>query len=59
LSTTGSGSEIASYRYVGADVPVPGGENARINLWLDRGAAPTDGQAVEILFDSFTFTALP
>lgn len=58
-STTGSGGLIASYTYSGADVPLPGGENPRINLWLFRGAAPTDGQPVEIVFDSFTFAALP
>jgi hypothetical protein len=58
-STTSSGAEIDSYSYVGPDVPIPGGENPRMNLWLNRGAAPTDGQPAEVLFDSFRFSALP
>ena len=59
LSTTSGGERIASYTYVGSDVPVPGGENPRINLWLFRGAAPINGQTVEVIFDSFRFSALP
>ncbi|MEO6295327.1 MAG: glycoside hydrolase family 16 protein [Candidatus Limnocylindria bacterium] len=56
LSTTSDGLPIASYTYPGADVPVPGGENPRINLWLFRGAAPTNGQPAVVIFDSFRFT---
>lgn len=41
-----------------AAVPVPGGENPRINLWLFRGAAPTDGQPVEVIIESFSHTPL-
>lgn len=59
LSTTSGGAVIASYTYAGSDVPLPGGENARINLWLFRGTAPTNGQATEVVFDSFGFTELP
>ena len=59
LSTTAAGGPIAAYTYAGADVPVPGGENPRINLWLFRGAAPTNGLATEVVFDSFAFTRLP
>lgn len=59
LSTTNAGGQIAAYTYAGSDVPVPGGENPRINLWLFRGAAPTNGQAVEVVFDSFAFIGLP
>lgn len=54
-SARADGVTIASYVYAGADVPIPGGENPRINLWLFRGAAPTDGRPVEIVFDSFAF----
>lgn len=56
LSTTSTGAQIAWYSYSGADVPVPGGENPRINLWLFRGSAPTNGQPAEVIFDSFRFT---
>lgn len=59
LSTTSAGAPIAAYTYAGSDVPVPGGENPRINLWLFRGAAPMNGQPAEVIFDSFRFTALP
>ena len=45
-----------TWTYGGADIPLPGGENPRMNLWLFRGAAPTDGRSVEVVFESFTFT---
>jgi hypothetical protein len=48
-------STPASWRYEGPDVPQPGGENARMNLWLFRGAAPSDGRAVVVVIRSFTF----
>ncbi|MGI8657194.1 MAG: glycoside hydrolase family 16 protein [Candidatus Limnocylindria bacterium] len=57
LSTRANGAPIASYTYTGTDVPIPGGENPRINLWLFRGSAPTDGRPVEVVFDSFSFVA--
>jgi hypothetical protein len=55
-SQRADGAELASYSYSGSDDPIPGGENPRINHWLFRGSAPTDGQPVEIVFDSFTHT---
>jgi hypothetical protein len=36
-------------------VPQPGGENARINLWLRSGLAPTNGKAVEVIVSGFEF----
>jgi hypothetical protein len=36
-------------------IPRPGGENARMNLWLFNGAAPTNGQPVEVIVSAFTF----
>jgi hypothetical protein len=54
-----SGATPPTWSYTGADVPVPGGENARINLWLYNGHAPADGRVVEIVIKSFTFTAAP
>jgi hypothetical protein len=44
------------WSYVGSDVPRPGGENVRVNLWLFNGAAPTDGREVEIVVKGFGFT---
>jgi hypothetical protein len=46
----------SGWSYTGPDVPQPGGENARMNLWLFRGAAPSDGRSVEVVIRSFTFT---
>jgi len=34
-------------------------ENARMNLWLYQGAAPSDRLAVEVVFKSFTFVPYP
>jgi hypothetical protein len=51
-----SSASPGSWTYNGLDVPQPGGEHARMNLWLFRGAAPTDGQQTEVVISSFTFT---
>ena len=37
-------------------IPVPGGETARINLWLYQGRAPANKQAVEVVFSKFEYT---
>jgi len=55
-STDSIGTELESWSYEGADVPVPGEENPRINLWLFRGAAPTDRLPVEVVIESFSHT---
>jgi len=54
-----SAASPSSWTYTGPDVPQPGGENARMNLWLFRGQPPTNGQPVEIVITSFSFTPLP
>lgn len=36
-------------------IPVPGGENARINLWLLGGRAPAAGREVEVVISRFEF----
>ena len=59
VSRTSTGATLASYSYAGADVPVPGGENPRINLWLFRGAAPADGMPATVVLDSFEFAPGP
>lgn len=51
-----TGAVVASYVYRGTDVPKPGDERVRLNLWLFQGAAPADGLPVEIVVESFTFT---
>jgi hypothetical protein len=37
------------------DIPRPGGENARINLWLMGGKPPADGKDVELVISKFEF----
>jgi hypothetical protein len=38
--------------------PTPGDERVHLNLWLDAGKAPVDGQPVEIVVRNFAFTPL-
>jgi len=47
---------VASYVYRGSDVPKPGDERVRLNLWLFDGSAPTNGQPLEVVVESFVFT---
>lgn len=54
LSTSG-GSVIGSWTFTGTGIPHPGAENARINLWLYQGKAPSDGQSVEVVISKFEF----
>ena len=51
-----SSAEPSTWTYSGHDVPEPGSEHAHMNLWLHRGAPPTDGQPAEVIVDSFQFT---
>ncbi len=46
---------IEDWFYAGPDNPPPGGENARINLWLINGLAPSDGLESEIVIKNFMF----
>lgn len=52
-----SGDVIREWAYTGADIPVPGNEKARMNLWLRLGLAPLDEQEIEVIIDSFDFVA--
>lgn len=54
--TDATGRTIASSQHTGADVPRPGGERTHINLWLDRGAPPTNGAEIEVVLSSFSFS---
>jgi hypothetical protein len=46
---------VASCVYRGGDVPKPGDERVRLNLWLCGGGLPSNGQPVEIVVESFAF----
>lgn len=59
LSTTADGQVLQAWEYTGPDVPVPGDENARMNLWLFRGSAPQNGLPVTVVLESFSHTPLP
>ena len=50
-----TGATVATYVYRGSDVPKPRYERVCLNLWLYGGAAPADGQPVEIVVESFAF----
>ena len=56
-SITSSGDVIQQHRFTEA-IPKAGGENARINLWLMSGNAPTDGKEVEVIIKRFDFIPL-
>ena len=51
-----NGVLIDSYTYTGPDVPRPGDERVHLNLWLFKGAAPTNAQPVEVVVSYFMFT---
>ena len=44
------------FTYRGPDVPMPGGEHVRLNLWLFRGTPPSDQNDVHLVVTSFRFT---
>lgn len=50
-----TGAVIATSTYTGSDVPKPGDERVRLNLWLFNGAAPTNGLPTEVVVESFAF----
>jgi hypothetical protein len=56
LTFRSSTAAPSAWTYAG-DRPQPGSEHVRINLWLYRGAPPTNGANVEIIVKSFILTA--
>jgi hypothetical protein len=52
------GQVVHTHRFTGW-VPQPGGEKARINLWLTGGSPPTDGRDQEVVISRFSFEPLP
>lgn len=58
LSSLAPGSDsrlVHRWIYSGADLPVPGSENVRFNLWLFGGNPPSNGKRAEILVKDFSF----
>lgn len=51
-------TNISSAWTYAIEVPQTGDENVRLNLWLNNGAAPTDGREVEVVIRSFNFVPL-
>jgi hypothetical protein len=59
-TATGSlGAELAQWEYTGPDIPKPGDERARLNLWLMSGLAPKNGAGLEVVIPGFEFAAFP
>jgi len=46
---------ISSWTNNGPDVPAPGSENVRINLWLVNGSPPLNSQPEEVSITNFLF----
>jgi hypothetical protein len=50
-----SSASPSTWTYRGSDVPKPGSEHVRMNLWLFRGAFPMNGRSAEVIVKSFKF----
>jgi hypothetical protein len=59
VTFAGSAATPSAWRYSGPDVPPPGSEHVRMNLWLYRGAPPANGKSVEVVVKRFMFTPAP
>lgn len=54
--SSSAGNPLKQWSYTRrAGIPKPGGENARINLWLFQGAAPQNALPVEVIISKFEF----
>jgi hypothetical protein len=49
------GDLINAWAYTGPDLPAPGKERARLNLWLFDGIPPSDNRDVEVVVTRFGF----
>jgi hypothetical protein len=58
ISFRNSSVPSENWTYSGPDVPLSGGEHARMNLWLFQGNPPRNDYPVEIVFERFRFTPL-
>ncbi len=55
-SQDGNGALLQTWTYTdSANIPPAGVGNARLNLWLLNGWAPSDGQEVEVVIKSYDF----
>jgi hypothetical protein len=55
IDSPDSGQLIDLWVYTGRDIPRPGNENARINLWLFGGNPPISDSSVEVIIKKFEF----
>ncbi len=46
---------IIAWTYTGDDVPEPGKENVRINLWLDDGKPPASDKPIDLVVRKFLY----
>jgi hypothetical protein len=54
-----SSNRLASWVFTNAaEVPQSGDENVRLNLWLQNGQPPSDGNEAEVVLQSFQFVPL-
>ena len=51
-------SLIASWRYSGNNIPIPGNEKVRINVYLFNGLPPGNGKDFELIVRKFKFIKL-
>ncbi len=52
------GNIIASWRYIGNNIPIPGNEKVRINVYLFNGLPPGNGKDFELIVRKFKFIKL-
>jgi hypothetical protein len=50
---------IQTWNFTKSSIPLPGDENARMNLWLCAGRAPIDAKNTEIIISKFEFLPIP
>jgi hypothetical protein len=58
LGTTSTNSVIREWAFSKTNIPQPGDENARINLWLFGGRAPKNTNTTEVTISRFEFVTL-
>ncbi len=57
-SLSSSNGAAHKWTFQDGDIPAPGDEKARINLWLFQGKPPADGEEMEVVIESFEFRPL-
>jgi len=57
-STQPYDSILYLWTYTGSNIPIPGSETIRINLWLYNGTPPSNGQEVEVIISRFEYIPL-